>query len=142
MAKRGRKFLRVTNTYDQFEREVNRRAKMFVNSVMSVSVNYSKMYAPIAYSVLVNSQKTSITINGAKVDGTVGFYANYAVYLENGEGWEPKRPPKYGTVGKNGRVVGQARAWNPKAKPHFLRDSLSTPNAINTIENLKSIFKI
>jgi hypothetical protein len=126
------------NNFDKFVSRVDKKALQFTNAVLSVGANYSKMAAPVAYSTLVNSQKTTVTVNGEKITGTLGFYTEYARHLELSENWSPKKPPKYGNK-KQGRPP--ARAWNPNAKPHFLRDGFESTAAKNDIEAMRSIFK-
>lgn len=130
--------IKVTNNFPAFEKEVKKKAVRFVNAVMSVGASQSRMFAPIAYGTLVNSQKTSVSFEGNKISGTLGYYVDYAYYLETRENWEPKAPPKYGNKKKG---IPKAMAWNANAKPHFLRDGFEDPKSQAKIERLQSIFK-
>lgn len=127
----------VNNSAD-FERAVVKKSIQFVNAIASVGANWSKIDAPIAYGTLVNSQQTSVRLNGTEVDAKVGFYTEYAIYLEEGENWKPKPPPKYGSKKKG---ITPAAAWNPKAKPHFLRNGFERPEAQAEMAKMVNIFK-
>jgi hypothetical protein len=96
--------------------------------------NRSKQF--VAYSTLVNSQNITVKVNGETVSGKVGFYVDYAKYLETNENWKPKPPPKYGKAG-----VGKANAWNAEATPHFLQKGFENPEPQREIEAAKKIFR-
>lgn len=130
--------VKVKRSFDKFERLALKKAKKFVTAATSVGAASSKSYAPVAYSTLINSQNISITVNGEKINATVGYYVNYAKALETGN-WKPKPPPKYGNK-KKGRPA--ANAWNSKARPGFLKYGFENQSTINQINSLKAIFKV
>lgn len=130
-----------TDNFDDFEKKVKRKALQFINAATSVGAASAKFYAPVAYSVLVNSQKVDVSESLKGIRGTVGFYVDYAKYLEGDENhtpnWKPKRPPKYGS--KNGR--SPAMAWNAQARPGFLKYGFENNSTQSQIDELRSIFK-
>lgn len=130
--------IRVKNNFKAVEREIEKRAEKFAHAVVSIGASWSKFYAPVAYSVLINSQKVDVTKSGGNIVGTVGFYVDYAKYLENGKDWKPRRPPKYGS---EKRGITRANAWNKNARPGFLSYGFENSSAKSEIEEAKKIFR-
>ncbi len=132
--------IKVVNKFSEAFEEVEARSKAFISAVMAGAAARSRDMAPIAYSDLVNSQVMSVTVNGTKVTGSLGYLVDYAKYLEGTPekpaSWKPKPPPKYGYKGKP-----PAHAWNPNARPAFLRLAFESSEAQREIEQLKAIFK-
>lgn len=108
-----------------------KKAAMFVNTVLSIGENHSKELAPIEYSTLVNSVMKDVTISGQGVKGVLSYNTNYAAFLEFNQKWKP-RPPLL----KNGP------AWNPKAEPHFLKKGFEEPESVASIKKAEDIFKV
>lgn len=68
---------------------------------------------PIDTSYLVNSQYQELLVNGTRVTGRVGYYANYAVYVHEASGKLKGRP----------RANGSGNYWDPSGEPKFLEKS-------------------
>jgi hypothetical protein len=130
--------IKVTNNFKKVGNEINKRAEMFASASTSIGATWSKYWAPVAYSALVNSQKVTITSTVSKVTGIVGFYVDYAKYLENGNNWKPKAPRKYGSAK---RGIPAANAWNPQAKPGFLKAGFEDPQPQAEIKSALKIFR-
>jgi hypothetical protein len=128
--------IKVRNKMPQVIDKIKNRSKQFVVAATSIGANWSKQWAPVAYSTLVNSQNITVKVNGETVSGKVGFYVDYAKYLETNENWKPKKPPKYGKAGS-----GKANAWNANATPHFLQKGFENPEPQREIEAAKKIFR-
>jgi hypothetical protein len=134
--------VKVTNNMKRFRKQVEKRSVQFVASAISVGATWSKFYAPVAYSTLVNSQQTRTFQTFDGVSGSVSFSVSYAIHLEGTDtspaNWSPKKPPKYGN---EKRGIPRANAWNPNAKPGFLKAGFEDPQPQAEIDRLKTIFK-
>lgn len=108
-----------------------KKAVQFVNAVVSIGASQSKQWAPIEYSVLINSQEQDVFKQGTAVVGQVSFNADYAAYLEFSENWEP-RPVN----------MKEGPAANMNATPHFLRRGFEDPESQRLIEEAKKVFKV
>ena len=133
----------VNNTRKVFDGITKKKTPMFLNAVLDIIDQQATFYAPIAYSTLINSKFRNVTnLAGSGWQGTFGFLSNYAIHL-NGDGtykpsWKPKPPPKYGNIKKG---IAPAPAWNPRAKPGFLTDALSSPEAQADLKRAIDIFR-
>ncbi len=128
--------VRVKNNMSSVVTQINGRAEQFVTAATTIGASWSKQWTPIAYSTLINSQNITMTKTPNGITGTVGFYTDYAKYLEDNDGWRPKPPPKYGKSGQ-----GRANAWNKDAKPGFLKAGFESPEPMAEIANARQIFK-
>ena len=107
------------------------KTNQFVRSVVSVGENNSKQYAPIEYGTLINSTIVDLNSTNGLITGSLSYNTNYAAHLEFGENWSP-RPP----------ALKSGPAWNPNAKPHFLRLGFESPESKAEIKELEKIFKV
>ncbi|QAY17967.1 neck protein [Pseudoalteromonas phage C7] len=134
--------VKVVNNFAKFRKEVKqKKAPMFINAVLDIIDQQSTYRAPIAYGKLVNSKFRSLTTVGGRLQGTLGFMANYALPL-NGDGtyipkWKPRPAPKYGNK-KQG--IPPAMGYNPQAKPGFLSDALESPEAQADLKKVIKVF--
>ena len=130
-----------------------KKAVQFMNAVISIGVNHSKEMTPIAYSNLINSITTDVTVTLGKVEGNVMYNANYALYLNGDETytplWKPVPLPKYEVKGGRSnelREISQPRAGAPatnmQAKPRFLNRGFEDAESVAMIDQAKGIFKI
>jgi len=125
--------LKVTNKTKQFEQQIKRKAKLFVNAVLSSAGAISTNYAPIAYGALRNSQYSKVMTGEYKITGELGYTVNYAAALNNNKNWKPKPPPKYGN---KKRGIPSAPAWNANATPQFLNKGFESREARESISDL------
>ena len=107
------------------------KTNQFVSAVLSVGWNNSKLLAPTEYGTLINSITMWIEPKEGLITGSLSYNTNYAAYLEFGENWSP-RPP----------ALKSGPAWNPNAKPHFLRLGFESPESKAEIKELEKIFKV
>lgn len=114
-----------------FKDIADNKAPQFVHAVISIGAAESKFYAPVEYSTLVNSQMMNVTQSGSQIIGEVSFNTDYAAYLEFNQNWKP-------------RPVGDKKgpAWNPNARPGFLRWGFESPESQRAIEQAEKIFKV
>ena len=108
----------------------DKKSVQFINAVVSIGATASIEFAPVEYSVLVNSQMRNVDIVGNKVVGEVSFNASYAAALEFGV-WKP-----VAAVNKEGP------ADNMKATPHFLQKGFESSESKTAIKQAQDIFKI
>ena len=107
------------------------KAVQFVKIVVDIGASESKLYTPIEYSTLINSQQTEVNVNATAVIGSVSFNTDYAAYLEFNEDWSP-------------RAVSQKKgpSANLAATPHFLRKGFESSSSQNAIKKAVDIFKV
>lgn len=120
-------------------RDLDRRQNEFLTACGTHGSAESRKIAPIAYGTLVNSQYMRIFKQSGNMYVEVGYLTDYAQYLEgtpqNPAVWSPKPAPKYGYAGR-----APANAWNPQAKPAFLRTAFESQDAQNKFEEFKRRF--
>lgn len=135
--------VKVVNNFAKFRKNVEvKKAPMFINSILDIVDQHATFGAPIAYGNLVNSKFRHVTNFNGRIQGTLGFLANYALYL-NGDGtykpvWKPRPAPKYGNAS---RGIPPAMGYNPQAKPGFLTTALDSPEAQADIKAAMKAFK-
>lgn len=108
-----------------------KKAPQFVNAVLSIGQAHSRELAPIEFSLLVNSVIRDVDVTSMIVSGTLSYNTKYAAALEFRMDWKP-RPPS----------MKKGPAWNPKAKPGFLRKGFNDPESRSDIKRAEKIFKI
>lgn len=127
--------VKVKNNFAKAKTEIEDRAQQFVLAAAAVGAKWSKYWAPIEYSTLVNSQRIDTFTFGPHYVASVSFNTRYAVYLNGTETytplWKPKPPED-----KDGP------AWNPLAVPRFLNFGFEDQQPQQEINQLKSIFKV
>lgn len=133
--------LNVVNQWPGVVNMINGKGKQFTTAACAAVLSNSRMFAPVAYGRLVNSQRSTVGYKFFKIEGIVGYDTEYAAYLEgtpeNPAVWSPKRPKKYGNIR---RGIPKATAWNPNAEPGFLRKGAEA--AMPEIEVLKQVFRV
>lgn len=108
-----------------------KKAPQFVNAVLSIGETHSKELAPIEFSLLVNSIIRDIDISSMIVSGTLSYNTKYAAALEFRMDWQPIPP-----------ALKKGPAWNPDAKPGFLRKGFNDPESRSDIKRAEKIFKL
>ena len=121
--------------------KIDKKAQQFVQAVVSDAGILSKTKAPLAYSLLVNSQQQDFEKRGfSGYVGVLSYNTKYAAALNDPKvPWRPKPPVKYGNKKKG---IAPATAWNPEATPHFLEYGFESPEAKTMIEANEKILKI
>ena len=84
------------------------RTEQALNAILITAAAYSKIYAPVDVSTLINSQQKKVTPGNGVMVGTLGYYGGfskdgfpYGWYLETHDNWMPRK--------------------KKSAKPHFLQ---------------------
>ncbi len=121
----------VINRFPQAKRLIEKKAQQFVQSVAITGAGWAKQFAPIEYGTLINSQDIRLMQSVNNVYATVGFYTNYAVYLETNKDWRPRPSSEKAGPG-----------YNPDARPGFLKYGFEGPEAQADIQNARRIMKI
>ncbi len=109
----------------------DKKAPQFVNAVLSIGQAHSMELAPIEFSTLVNSVIRDVDVSGMRISGTLSYNTKYASALEFRMDWKPLPPDQ---------KLGPA--WNPNAKPGFLRKGFNDQESRNLIKKAEDIFKI
>ena len=119
------------NMRQTFKDISEKKAHQFVTTVLSIGYTASLEHAPIEYSNLINSVTMMTDTSAGRTSGEVRYNASYAAYLEFNETWKP-------------RPVGMkdGPAWNPNAKPHFLRDGFESSESQAAIKRATEIFRL
>lgn len=107
------------------------KTMQFGNAVMAGAGNLSKQKAPIEFGTLVNSQRIDITKQSGRVIFTLGYYTNYAGFLNYSKDWKP-RPPS----------LKAGNAWNPDAEPMFLEYGFESTEGQAMIKKNLELFKV
>lgn len=127
--------VKVKNNTSKVFRGIKQNAEKFIYGVGSIGATLSMNYAPLEYGDLRASQTFETGSNSAgpwaRVSFGQGVEGDYAAILENWEGWNP-RPPE----------MKAGPAWNPEARPHYLKLGFEGSEARVQIEQLKKVFKI
>ena len=110
-----------------------KKAPQFVSAVLSIGLTHSKELTPLEFGTLINSSFMDVDVNSFKgeVIGSVRYLANYAAFLEFRTKWKPR--PINEKAGP---------AWNPDAKPHFLRKGFEDETSRTAIKRAEKIFKL
>ena len=87
--------------------------------------------APIEFAKLIGSTITNIEISNTSVKGTLSYNTLYAAFLEFNQKWKPRPIDK-----KKGP------AWNPNAKPHYLKRGFDDSESRALIKKAEEIFRI
>lgn len=122
--------VKVQNNTSKVFRNIRNNVEQFIYGVTSIGATISMEYAPLEFGDLRSSQRMDTGKNGSIVFGKVSFGAGldepYAVILENKDNWKP-RPPE----------MKAGPAWNPNARPHFLKLGFEGAEATAQINQLK-----
>lgn len=124
--------VKVTNNFPKFKTTVEKKAAQFIIAAAGVGAKWSRYWAPIEFSRLVNSQRIDTFAQGTEFIGRVSFDTKYAIFLEKNPKWKP-RPVE----------LKKGPAANMRAKPGFLRAGFEDHEPQREIQLLKSkVFKI
>ena len=74
---------RITNNLPQFLSAVEQKAARGVTQALILGASEASVMTPIDTSTLLNSQFRSVTKDGSKIVGTVGYTAEYARYAHD-----------------------------------------------------------
>lgn len=85
---RGR--VRIKSDLSKFVGKVERRAARGMLSALLIGSSEAAVMTPIATSTLLNSQYRSVTKQGTKIVGRVGYTADYALPVH-----DPENPQKF-----------------------------------------------
>lgn len=108
-----------------------KKAVQFTNAVLSIGQAHSMELAPVEHSLLVNSILKNVDVTPSGVDGALSYNTAYAARLEFKEDWKPVPPEQ-----KDGP------AWNPNAKPHYLKRGFEDAESQASIKQAFKIFKV
>ena len=96
-----------------FTKTIPKKIERGLTASLVVVGNKANEYVPLEFGLLVNSQFKEIRGNGAGgYTARIGYTANYAAALHERTNWSP-RPPE----------MKDGPAYNPRAKPGFLREA-------------------
>jgi len=106
------------------------RTEQALNAILITAAAYSKIYAPVGVSTLINSQQKKVTPGNGVMVGTLGYYGGvsekgfaYGWYLETHDNWKPRK--------------------KKSAKPHFLQSGFEDPEPRSDIQNIiKGVYKL
>lgn len=107
--------VRIVNKLPQFVDDVRHRAARAMNQALILGASEASTLTPIKSSNLLNSQFRRVELDGAKVVGSVGYTAAYALAVHEASGKlkGTPRPPE------NGKPQGVY--WGPGGEPNFLK---------------------
>ena len=74
---------RMTNRLPQFITAVEQKAARGVTQALILGASEASVMTPVDTSTLLNSQFRSVTKEGSKIVGTVGYTAEYAKYVHD-----------------------------------------------------------
>lgn len=127
--------VKVTNNTKKAFGNIRNNVNQFIVGVGSIGATMSMSYAPLEFGDLRSSQRFDSGVDGSKYWASVSFGEGmsepYPAILENKEGWKP-RPPE----------MKSGPAWNPNARPHYLRDGFESSESKTQIEQLKKVLKV
>lgn len=122
--------VKITNNTSKVFRNIANDIDKFIYGVTSIGATLSMEYAPLEYGNLRASQRFDTGQTGNVIWGKVSFGTGisepYPHILENSENWKP-RPPD--------QKAGPA--WNPNARPHYLRMGFESAEAEAQIAQLR-----
>lgn len=76
---------KITNHLPQFVADIQRRGAKGMMQALILGASEASVMTPIDTSNLINSQYRSVEIDGAKIVGTVGYTAEYALAVHDPE---------------------------------------------------------
>ena len=74
---------RITNRLPQFLSAVEQKAARGVTQALILGASEASVMTPVDTSTLLNSQFRSVTKDGSRIVGTVGYTAGYAKYVHD-----------------------------------------------------------
>ena len=74
---------RINNRLPQFLSAVEQKAARGVTQALILGASEASVMTPVDTSTLLNSQFRSVTKDGSKIVGTVGYTAEYAKYVHD-----------------------------------------------------------
>lgn len=74
---------RITNRLPQFLSAVEQKAARGVTQALILGASEASVMTPVDTSTLLNSQFRSVTKDGRRIVGTVGYTAEYARYVHD-----------------------------------------------------------
>lgn len=74
---------RITNRLPQFLSAVEQKAARGVTQALILGASEASVMTPVDTSTLLNSQFRSVTKDGSRIVGTVGYTAEYAKYVHD-----------------------------------------------------------
>lgn len=74
---------RITNRLPQFLSAVEQKAARGVTQALILGASEASVMTPVDTSTLLNSQFRSVTKDGSRIVGTVGYTAEYASYVHD-----------------------------------------------------------
>lgn len=74
---------RITNRLPQFLSAVEQKAARGVTQALILGASEASVMTPVDTSTLLNSQFRSVTKDGSRIVGTVGYTAEYARYVHD-----------------------------------------------------------
>ena len=73
----------MTNRLPQFMSAVEQKAARGVTQALIIGASEASVMTPVDTSTLLNSQFRSVTKDGSKIVGTVGYTAEYAAHVHD-----------------------------------------------------------
>lgn len=70
-------------SFQQYCQHVERRVSRAMQQFLIDAGAQAAVYTPIDTSTLINSQFRTVTINGTRVTGRIGYSASYAAYVHD-----------------------------------------------------------
>lgn len=109
------------------QRTINRLEKA-VTSALSIIGTSAAQWVPIDTGALINSQYRSVTINGTKLEGVIGYAQAYALPLHSPkkggrlDGWRPVTPwdRAMRMSAQNYPTSGMSGGYNPDARQGWI----------------------
>lgn len=106
---------RITNKLPQFTATMQARAARGMTQALILGASEAAAFTPQQTSNLINSQFKHVDQSGAKIVGTAGYTAEYALAVHEASGKLKGLPrPK-----KDGKAQGNF--WDPRGQPEFLK---------------------
>lgn len=119
-------FSSLVSNLESFSKDIEvKKPVQTINAILQVASAISVQYAPVEYSVLINSRRQRVDNVGGKIVGVFGYYTDYAAYLNFSPDWSP-RPPE--------RKAGPS--WNPNATMGFIQKGFESSEARAQIQKV------
>lgn len=122
---------RVTNRMPQFIDATQRRAARGVLQAVILGSQEAAPLTPRESSNLLNSQYREVGMQGARVVGSAGYTAEYALHVHEANGRLKGLP----------RASGKGVYWGPSGEPQFLRIGFKRAEP-KIIDALKDALKV
>lgn len=69
--------------FDRYVSHVQQRVSLAMQRFLIDAGAHASIYTPIDTSTLINSQFRTVSVNGTRVTGRIGYSASYAVYVHD-----------------------------------------------------------